>query len=100
VRVDVDGLQPQRLPARKGEQLSRQARAAVDGLLHRFHRLGAAVLVFVEHAQAAADDHQQIVEIMRHAAGELADGFHLAALQQRFLGVPALFDFSVQRVRL
>ncbi len=33
---------------------------------------------------------------MRHAAGKLADCFHLAALQQRFLGAFALLDLLAQ----
>ena len=40
--------------------------------------------------QAADDDGQQIVEIMRDAARQLADRFHLLALTQRVFGLQAL----------
>ena len=69
----------------------------------------------VDHAQRAADarlvgaerlrqqtarsvsappmiDGQQVVEVVRDAAGELADRFHLLRLAQRFLGAHALGD--------
>ena len=55
----------------------------------------------LQQLQAAQDRHQQIVEIVRHAAGELADGIHLlrlkqrlARLFQRFLGLLALGDVA------
>ena len=34
-------------------------------------------------------DGQKIVEVVRDAAGELADGLHLLRLPQRLLGLPA-----------
>ncbi len=40
--------------------------------------------------QAAADDHQQIVEVVSDAAGELADRLHLLALTQGLVQQPAL----------
>ena len=36
-----------------------------------------------QQLQTAQHRHQQIVEIMRHAAGQLADRFHLLRLEQR-----------------
>ena len=39
--------------------------------------------------EAGADRHQQVVEIVRHAAGELADRFELLALAERRLGLVA-----------
>ena len=38
--------------------------------------------------------HQQIVEIVGHAAGDLADGLHLLRLAQLLLGALALFDLA------
>ena len=43
------------------------------------HRVG-------QDLDRAGDDGQDIVEIMRDAAGELADGFHLLGLPDPFLG--------------
>ena len=35
--------------------------------------------------KAADDDGQHVVEVMRNAAGQLSDGFHLLRLAQSFL---------------
>ena len=37
---------------------------------------------FLEQAQAAEHRHQQIVEVMRHAARQLPDGVHLLRFEQ------------------
>ena len=37
--------------------------------------------------EAAENRHQQIVEVMRDAAGQLADRLHLLRLEQRFAGL-------------
>src|SRR4051812_17627348 len=37
-----------------------------------------------QHFRMPAHDHQQIVEVVRDAAGELADGFHLLHLRELF----------------
>ena len=41
---------------------------------------------------------QQVVEIVRDAAGELADRLHLLRLAQRLLGLLALVDLAQQRL--
>ena len=46
----------------------------------------------LQRLRAAADRGQQIVEVVRDAAGELADGFHLLRLAQRLLGAHAFGD--------
>ncbi len=38
------------------------------------------------------DDGEQVVEVMRHAARQLTDGFHLLGLLQLFLAGPLLGD--------
>ncbi len=68
-----------------------QGRGAPDGALRRLHiavdlartPLGDAGLHQIE---AALDAGQNIVEVVREAAGELADGLHLLRLPQRRLG--------------
>ena len=69
----------------KGEQAARQIGAA-HGRAHRGmdfarqrRRFGDAAL---EQLQVADHDAEQIVEVVRDAAGELADRFHLLRLQQ------------------
>ena len=82
----------QRLLAREGEKLAHQRRRAqrvlmdlVDFLERRIARLMAHQKEFA----IADDDGEQIVEIVRHAAGELAHRLHLLRLRefrlQRFL---------------
>ena len=41
----------------------------------------------------ALDDCQDVVEIMRHAASQLADGFHFLCLQKLLLQFPAFGAF-------
>ena len=47
---------------------------------------GAIALLSSQQIEIADDDAEQIVEIMRHAAGQIADGLHLLRLAQLFLG--------------
>ena len=75
----------QRLAAREGKQLAHQIGGAI-GVLLDVHdvgegRIGRAVLG--EQQIGEADDGgQHIVEVMRDAAGQLADRLHLLALRQ------------------
>ncbi len=57
--------------------------------------LGQAAL---QQLQAAADSLQHVVEVVRDAAGELADRLHLLALVQRRLDLPALQRLGPQGV--
>ena len=63
-----------------------------------------------EYFDGAGDHGQNVVEIMRHAAGELADRFHLLRLPDlgfggldllktpdHGLGLPAVFDLLLER---
>ena len=73
------------LAARERQQTSRQIGAAHGGTHRRVNlarerrRFGDAAL---EQLQVADHDAEQIVEVVRDAAGELADRFHLLRLQQ------------------
>ena len=76
-------LRPQRLLAREGEQLAGQAGGAVGILADLLDVVIIAVArrVAHQHQVAMADDRgQDIVEIVRDAAGELADRLHLGRL--------------------
>ena len=86
--VELQRLRPQRLTARKGQQLPHQPRRAI-GVLLDLHdvlegRIGRAVIG--EQEIGIADDRgQHIVEVMRDAAGELADRLHFLALHEVLL---------------
>ena len=81
-------LRPQRLAAREREQLPHQARRAI-GVLLDLHdvlegRIGRPVVG--EQQIGIADDRgQHVVEVVRDAAGELADRLHLLALREILL---------------
>ena len=47
---------------------------------------------------AADDDREHVVEVVRDAAGQLADGFHLLDLAKLRLGRLALGCFGLQRL--
>jgi hypothetical protein len=90
-RVDVGGPGRERLAPREGQQAVRQRGRAPGRAQRHAHvalDLVQAVLVdaHVHQFQAARDPRQQVVEIVRQAAGELADGLHLLRLAQLLLG--------------
>ena len=77
-------LRAQRLLAREGEQLAGQAGGAVRVRLDLLDVVIVAVArrVAHQHQVAMADDRgQDIVEVVRDAAGELADRLHLGRLR-------------------
>ncbi len=41
-----------------------------------------------QQVEIADDDEQQVVEVVRQSAGQLADGFHLLRLQQLLFALP------------
>ena len=100
--ADIEHLRLQRLPAGKCQQLSGQLGGALHGLGDRVDVAPAALFRQFAAAQEVgrgADDGQEIVEIVRHAAGQLADRFHLLRLPQRFLALAALGDVDGLRHR-
>ena len=100
--ADIEHLRLQRLPAGERQQLPGQ----LGGAFHGFgNRVDVAAAPFFRQFAAAqevgrgADDGQQIVEIVRDAAGQLPDRFHLLRLAQRFLALAALGDVDGLRHR-
>ena len=100
--ADIEHLRLQRLPAGERQQLPGQ----LGGALHRLgDRVDVAPAPLFRQFAAAqevgrgADDGQEIVEIVRDAAGQLADRFHLLRLAQRFLALAALGDVDGLRHR-
>ena len=87
---DIDGLAQavgerhgrelqQRLP-RETEELASEIGGAEAGELRCFEQHLVGIVrgnVGADHAEVAEDGGQQVVEIVRDAAGELADGIHL-----------------------
>ena len=98
--VDVDGLDLERVLAGIGEKPIDQG----DRALRRFARGGEIALDALvrltqsQHRQVdiAEDGGEQVVEVVRDAAGEPADRLHLLRLPQRVLGQLALRDLLVQ----
>ena len=88
--VDVDRLHLERMLAREGEQPLHQRRGALGGLaaIGRASRgCGPGPRSAAQReVEIADDDGEQIVEVVRDAAGEAADRFHLLRLAQRVLG--------------
>jgi hypothetical protein len=84
--LDRDGLE--RLAPRKGEQALDQGFGALGRLQRTIDQPPLALAADPapdQHVEAADDRCQQIVEVVRHPAGELAHRLHLLALAQRLL---------------
>ena len=83
--LQVDDGRPQRLLAREGEELPHQRRRPV-GVLPDLHQVAMLhVGHVVAHEQQVAvpvDGGQEVVEVVRHAPGELAHRLHLLALHE------------------
>ncbi len=80
---EVDRLRIDALPPREGEELVGQRSAAPGGGLDgrdRALKLGRIVGASLQHVQAAADDHQEVVEVVRDPAGELSERVELLGL--------------------
>src|SRR4029079_10487932 len=93
-----------RVPAREGEKAMGQGGGAIgrsQGAGEEPADIGAppAGDAPLNDVQTSYDTLQEIVEIMRDAAGELADGLHFLALPQRFLGLHELAR-SLRHARL
>ena len=86
--AEIEHLRPQRLPAREGQQLPHQARGAVGVLLDLHDVLEGRIGRLVRVEQEIGRHHdggQHIVEVVRDAAGELADRLHLLLLRELVL---------------
>ncbi|MNL07206.1 hypothetical protein D3C87_1278760 [compost metagenome] len=88
--AQVHHLRRQRLAPAKRQQLRCQLGAARHPGQRVAHtRLGALVAGYIarQQLQVAANHLEQVVEVVRHAAGQLADGFHLLRHAQRLVGM-------------
>ena len=81
------GLLVELLAAREGEHALGQVAprcAPCTALSSSAMQLGIVGQALAHQFEAAEHRHQQIVEVVRDAAGELADRVHLLRLEQRF----------------
>ena len=97
--VELDDLGIHVPASRECQQLIGEPRAEHRRLLRLLQQdlLFIAVQLRVQELVVSGDDQQQVVEIVRNAAGELSDGLHLLslgepalALSQRFLHMLAV----------
>ncbi len=82
----ADCCRVQVLPPRKGQHPLRQRGAALGrlrGIVHQRHQFRLVRHAPAQQFETAQHHHQQIVEIVRHAAGQLADRLQLLRLDQR-----------------
>jgi hypothetical protein len=93
--VDVDDFEFEKLFAAEGQKLAGERGGAIGGLLNGFgfgvQRMAWRELV-EQNLGVAADDHEQIVEVVSDAAGEAADGFHFLGLAELIFEHAALGD--------
>src|SRR5438309_1246139 len=94
--MQIEHLRVERLPPRKAEQLPRQAFAPANGAFDRFDR-PLWILVLPKQLEVAADDHQQIVEIVGDASGQLPDRLQPLSFVERLLDPPLIGRFAYER---
>src|ERR1700738_4485413 len=101
--VSVDQFGAQSRPPRKGEKLRRQLCPSAGGTQSGCSQLPDPAIIrrILDEFEVAGDHCKQVVEIVRDAARELADGLHLLALVKlrlheaaRLHGVLVLGDVS------
>ncbi len=93
--VQVDDLRRQHLLAAEGEQLARKRGGAFGGagdFLSGTAKFGVGRHALEQEFRVAGDHHQQVIEVVRDASGETADGFHFLRLAELLLEGAALGD--------
>ena len=80
--VDIGRPRQQCLPSAEGEKAAGEIGAVLGGTPHRLRELAQAVVLDLggEHIGIEQDRGQHVVEVMRHAASQLADRFHALRL--------------------
>jgi hypothetical protein len=103
---DIEHRPLHHLLATEGEELPREVPSALTRAERILHRLAArAGREVLEHeAEVAVDDREQVVEVVRHAAGEPSQGLEALGVEQLFaeeprfvLGPCALIHLGLQR---
>src|SRR6185437_639081 len=86
--ADIGRLRREPLLAREGEQAAGQlggALARARDVAQQLTLIGGQAVVLQQFLDVGQDHHQDVVEIVRHAAGQLADRLHLLRLAQLLL---------------
>ena len=99
---DVEHFRLQRLPTCEGQQLSGQLGGAGHRIRDRLDVAQPPRLRQVgppQQVHGSADHREQIVEVVRDAAGELAQRLQPLAMLQRFLGRLPLLGFEIEDAR-
>ena len=96
--AEIEDLRQEHLVAAEGEQLARERGSTIGGA-HDLQRVRAARVVVVEagHEElaVAADRGQEVVEVVRDAAGEPSDRLELLRVQQLLLQQALIGDVPV-----
>jgi hypothetical protein len=95
--VEVEDLGLQHLPAREGQELAGERRGLLAGRhdLVEAAAMGGLGGAALEPELSVADDRrEQVVEVVGHAPGELADRFHALRLAQLLLELALLGDVA------
>ena len=98
--VQVEDARLQQRLAAEAEQLSRERRGPFARLANGPRRgpgHGTQLLVGQQQFTVAVDQRQQVVEVVRHATGELSDRLHLLRLPQLVFEVAPLGDVLRER---
>src|SRR6516162_629968 len=102
--IEVDARDGQRLPPRKGKELPGQLTGSLDrSQRHVYSGLELGILLSaVQEFETALENCQEIVEIVSHSAGQLAQRFHFLCLVELRLGQgsPVHLPFEASRRRL
>ena len=97
----VGRLGLERLATGEGKQALGQRRTALGALRRAVDQAfdrGVGRQALAQELEVAQHGGQQVVEVVRHAAGELADRFQLLHVAQLFLGALALGNLRNQRI--
>src|SRR6185312_448274 len=95
--AQVEDLGLEHLPAAERQQLTGEARGAVGGaqnLAEPVRQILVAAMVGAQQLTVGDDGGEQVVEVVRDTAGEMADGFHLLRLPELFLEAFAVRDVA------
>jgi hypothetical protein len=92
--VDVGRARQQRLAAPEREQPPGEIGAALGGGAHRLGERPQRVALDLvrQHVGIEQDRGQHVVEVVRNAAGELADRFHALGMRELRLGMFLVSD--------
>ena len=101
--IDVRRPRQQSLLARERQKLPRQIGRTLRGIAdpaHLLAQLGMEAPILLQVFDVGHDDHEDVVEVVRHAAGQLADRLHLLGLPKLLLGMVVVRHVAADEVVL